>query len=706
LITSADAAAEPTAQPAAPHGTLAFGAPTHPPAGQPGAGALPASAADPMIGAQVGSFRVARLLGRGGMGTVYLAEHPVIGSKVAVKFLHESMAENAQVVARFYDEARAVNLIGHENIVAIYDLSLLPPNRYYFVMEHLEGETLTARGRRGPIAARSALTILLQLCDALQCAHERGVVHRDLKPDNVFLVSRAGRSDFVKLVDFGIAKLRGAGASPGRTAAGLIIGTPEYMAPEQCDDGSIDARTDVYALGVIAYELFTGRLPFQGRTVPQLLLAHLQQQPPPPSRLVPDIEPGLERIILQALEKDPAARPKDMAAVGAALRAVLDGFEISAALAMAGAAAAAASSPPSPPQQPAPAERTTRSTQAPPAATPAPVGGPPTSTSAPGQAASAAKTISAPPPAADRPPIAPPSPPPAAPPPPAASALVERPGGQAGPYPVSELSRAGLFVQCDADLPAVFSRVKLSLRHPALPGELALTGEVVRHVSGEEAARWKAPAGFALQLVDLSPGQRSVLSSLVAAPSAPAAPPARGPTPATSQRARLEALHRLTAGDHYALLALRADAEFSEVRRAARQLRADLEAIRAQPESPDLHARATALLGRLDLAQQALSTPAERLPYDVQRRNYLGVARCVAAGIPQAVIEERRRTDLTGRAAKLAEAQQLLGRAQMARKLGNPPAALAAYEAALTIDPLDVQSLEAYLTLRRQAEQA
>ena len=274
---------------------------------------------DPLVGSQVGSFRIVRLLGRGGMGTVYLAEHPVIGSRVAVKFLHESMASDPGVVARFYDEARAVNLVGHENIVGIYDLSVLPPNRYYFVMEYLEGETLQALLRKGPIAPAVAKDVLLQTCEALQCAHDRGVVHRDLKPENVFLVHRRGKAHFVKIVDFGIAKLRDARRST-TTAAGYLVGTPEYMAPEQCEEGNVDARTDVYALGVMAFELATGRLPFQGKSVPRLLVSHLRDPPPRPSELAP-VHPALEQAILRALEKDPSARFPSMEAFAAALAA-------------------------------------------------------------------------------------------------------------------------------------------------------------------------------------------------------------------------------------------------------------------------------------------------------------------------------------------------------------------------------------------------
>ncbi len=280
----------------------------------------PASPSDPLVGAMVGSFRIERLLGRGGMGVVYLGEHPIIGSRVAVKFLHESMCASPDLVGRFYDEARAVNLIGHENIVGIYDLSLLPPSRYYIVMEYLDGSPLSALLRAGRLAPQTAIGILLQLADALRAAHDRGVVHRDLKPENVFVLKRHGREHFVKLVDFGIAKLAGRG-SGARTAAGMIVGTPEYMAPEQCEDGRADPRTDVYALGVMAYEIATGRLPFTGPAIPQILLAHLREAPVPPRLLDPSVPPALERIILKALAKKPDDRFQDMAALAANLEA-------------------------------------------------------------------------------------------------------------------------------------------------------------------------------------------------------------------------------------------------------------------------------------------------------------------------------------------------------------------------------------------------
>jgi serine/threonine-protein kinase len=632
-------AADPSLNP-----TMLFGG-----AGLPPPPAAVAPSTDPLIGTQVGSFRLVRLLGRGGMGSVYLAEHPVIGSKVAVKFLHESLAENPQVVARFYDEARAVNLIGHENIVAIYDLNLLPPNRYYFVMEFLDGQTLHAADHARHLTPAESIEVLLQLCDALQCAHERGVVHRDLKPDNVFLVTRGGKPHFVKLVDFGIAKLRGASVtSTGRTAAGLIVGTPEYMAPEQCDDGAIDARTDVYALGVMAYELLSGRLPFQGKTVTQLLLAHLQQQPPPLSQVTKGIDAELERVVMKALAKPPADRHADMARFAEALRAVRTRLGLGEAASAGPVEAAAVITPPAPAYPPPPPVR--------PAAPPRPV-------------------------------------------------LVELAvGDSTRKLTAVEVTRGGLFLGAESDLPPLFSRVSLTVSHPSLKARLQLNGEVVRHVSAVEAGRWNMAPGFAVQLVELTPEARAALTDLAEATrgaqpgSSAATPPAAPPTFA----AQLRELEERPTALHYGLLGLPLDAEFSEVRKSARELRARLEAIRARPEAPDQHPRATALLSRLDLAQHALSVPAERLVYDAGRGNYLGVARCLAAGVPLALIEGRRREHLARHPEQAKVAQGHLARARVASKMKNHAAAVAAYEAALTADPLDLATLEAYVAYRRQ----
>ncbi len=600
--------------------TLAFGAGTPAPA---------PPEADPLVGSQVGSFRVVRLLGRGGMGTVYLAEHPVIGSRVAVKFLHESMASDPGVVARFYDEARAVNLIGHENIVGIYDLSVLPTGRYFFVMEYLEGETLQALRRTRSVPPRIAKEVLLQICDALQCAHDRGVVHRDMKPENVFLVRRREKSHFVKIVDFGIAKLRDAGR-PGSTAAGFIMGTPEYMAPEQCEDGAIDARTDVYAVGAMAFELVTGRLPFQGRSVPQLLLAHLREAPPRPSALAP-VHPALEQVILRALAKDPAARFPTMEAFAAALQA------------------------------------------APFAEEPATTNGTATATATP---------------------LAPA----------ALSAEVRVPGAPPERLAVVEVTRGGMFLRADDALPPLLSHVVVALSHPSLKAPLELPAEVVRHVGAADAVAWRMTPGFALQFANPPPEARAALAALADETKREAPAVATSPRPsAPAADERLAALEARRGGGHYAFLGLPPDAEFAEVRRAVRALRDELEALRLQPLAADHPARATALLALVEVAQDALGSPAARLVHDARRGNHRGVERCLQAGVPDALVSARRAELLAAEPGRAVEAQRQLARAEVARKLGNAQAAAAAYEAALAADPLDRGAREAWAAFRRSA---
>ncbi|AKF80087.1 serine/threonine-protein kinase [Myxococcus fulvus 124B02] len=272
---------------------------------------------DPLVGTKLGSFRLVRRLGRGGMGAVYLGEHVSIGSRVAVKVLHEHLATYPELVQRFHAEARAVNVIGHENIVSIFDLNAGPP-RPYLIMEYLDGAPLSA-WVGSPLPAPAVVSVLSQVCDALQAAHLSGIVHRDLKPDNVFLVRRGRGTPFVKVLDFGIAKL--ADANMPQTHAGIIVGTPEYMAPEQSLSRRVDGRADLYALGVIAYQLVTGRLPFEDEGLTAQLVAHQMRAPPPPRSVHAAVPVSLERVILRALAKTPEERY----ATAAILRAALEG---------------------------------------------------------------------------------------------------------------------------------------------------------------------------------------------------------------------------------------------------------------------------------------------------------------------------------------------------------------------------------------------
>ncbi|MBA2543627.1 MAG: protein kinase [Deltaproteobacteria bacterium] len=264
---------------------------------------------DFIIGQTIGNYLVTQKLGEGGMGAVYLAEHPSIGKKVALKVLHAEFSSNEDVVQRFFNEAKAVNNIGHPNIVDITDYGIIQlgvgkEHLVYFIMEYLGGTTLSKLVRtESPLSPERTLGIAMQVGDALAASHRCGIVHRDLKPDNIMLTQRGRERDFVKLLDFGIAKLTGGAAGSRQTRTGIVMGTPAYMSPEQCDGrGHIDHRTDVYALGIVIYEMMVGRVPFLGEGYGEVLVQHLTQQPIPPSqfRLM---NPHIEAVIMKALEK-------------------------------------------------------------------------------------------------------------------------------------------------------------------------------------------------------------------------------------------------------------------------------------------------------------------------------------------------------------------------------------------------------------------
>jgi len=278
-----------------------------------------------LVGKQIGNYVIKAKLGEGGMGAVYLGEHPLIGKRVAVKVLLEELASKEDIVTRFFNEAKAVNDIGHQNIVDIVDFGKMKndvgTDIVYFIMEYLDGESLAARLRRTGLAFNETMHVIGQCCSALAASHQKGIVHRDLKPENIYLCARGNDKNFTKILDFGIAKLTGdGGTSSSKTRTGLVIGTPTYMSPEQCEGkGLIDARSDIYSLGVVMYELLTGRVPFPGEGFGEILVAHLTKEPEPPSKLNPDITPELEAIVMHSIEKDRNRRFQNMDEFGAAV---------------------------------------------------------------------------------------------------------------------------------------------------------------------------------------------------------------------------------------------------------------------------------------------------------------------------------------------------------------------------------------------------
>ena len=273
-----------------------------------------------VVGDTVGSYKLVQKLGEGGMGVVYLAEHKYIARRAAIKFLLPDLTGSAEVVGRFFAEARAVSLIEHPGIVEVIDCELRSDGRAYIVMEHLQGESLRAYLERvGKLDGdpAGALAILRQIASALAAAHAQGIVHRDLKPDNVFLHLPTGRSPaepIVKILDFGIAKLLGGDEErTSKTRTGQLLGTPLYMSPEQCRGArSVDGLSDVYSLGCIMYELYCGRPPFQAEGFGDLIIAHVSLAPAEPLDLAPSMAPLVRRTLLACLAKDPRGRPPSM----------------------------------------------------------------------------------------------------------------------------------------------------------------------------------------------------------------------------------------------------------------------------------------------------------------------------------------------------------------------------------------------------------
>ncbi|MBJ6760146.1 protein kinase [Myxococcaceae bacterium JPH2] len=573
---------------------------------------LMVGAAESLVGQEFGRFRVVRELGRGGMGTVVLAEHALIQKRVAIKVLHPHLAQEPELVSRFLSEARTLTLVQHENVVTLYDLDARD-GRPYLVMEYLEGQNLATFATE-PLAPALVVELMMQVCDALGAAHAHGIVHRDLKPANVFLVPGTGGKHRVKLLDFGIAKLLSRPVGQMTTEVGVLLGTPEFMAPEQCGDGAVDARTDIYAAGVLGYLLLTGQVPFAGRNAAEVLIGHLQKTPAAPHTLRPGVPQALSRVLLRALAK----RPEDRFASAAALRTALE---------------------------------TALVPEAPTA-------------------------------------------------PPAFTARVRWDGTNTTQELRCEwVGRMGLFLQMEGSPPPVLSDVSLVLRLPG--GELSCSGEVVRHVTVEQARAWRMNPGFGVQLRDTGPAFHDALARLKSGDrKAPLTPP---PTPAPEDpeaEAILQGFRRRLGGDHYAVLELPRDATAEAVRTSTQRARGSLELLKSRPLSANQRAQVDRTMERLVLAFQTLGPVERRAEYDAALGNVEGIERCLSAGLTVTMLEQCRRRFLAANPGRdgRAAVHRLSGDALAS--VGRYAEALAAYEQALRVDPLDLEGLKRWRALK------
>ncbi len=273
-----------------------------------------------------GQFMIEQKIGSGGMGAVYRASQPAMNRQVAVKILHPKLTNRKDLASRFRREARAMSHLTHPNTAKVFLYGELEDGSLYIVMEYLEGKNLNQVVRReGPLPLERAIPVLVQVCGALQEAHSQGIIHRDLKPENIFLSTNGGMKDYAKVLDFGLAKVTERELRPGSimlTQEGMVFGTPEFMSPEQAQGKKLDARSDLYSLATILYEVLTGKLPYDAKTPMEYIQLHVTKPPIPLDERIPGkrFPPGLSDVVMKALEKKPEARYESALEFGEALR--------------------------------------------------------------------------------------------------------------------------------------------------------------------------------------------------------------------------------------------------------------------------------------------------------------------------------------------------------------------------------------------------
>ena len=273
---------------------------------------------DSLIGKTIKDrYRVIEKLGEGGMAAVYLAEQVNIERRVALKVLHGEYARDEKFVRRFRQEARLAASLSHRNVIQIYDFDQADDGNLFIAMEYLSGRNLKELVQEGPLDVARVARLGIQIADGLGAAHRAGVIHRDIKLENIMVV---GREEDIKLMDFGIARLREVGSSTRLTRAGMVMGTPAYMAPEQIEGGEVSEKTDIYAFGIVLYEMLSGVVPFRAATPAAVLMKHLKEIPVPLRKLRGEVPPSVESVVTQALEKKPARRPANMEEIAEVLR--------------------------------------------------------------------------------------------------------------------------------------------------------------------------------------------------------------------------------------------------------------------------------------------------------------------------------------------------------------------------------------------------
>jgi serine/threonine protein kinase len=569
-----------------------------------------------MVGERHGPLILERMLGVGAVGSVYLAMHPPTGTRFAVKLLHPHMAANPAVRARFFAEAQAASRIIHRNVMRVLDVRPGPRELPTLLMEYAEGEPLSFLPV--PLAPVDVITLLIQVLEGLDAAHAHGVVHCDLKPDNLLLTRDAQGQRQVKVLDFGMASVLAASCSQQELASGVLLGSPAYMAPEQWAGAAPDPRMDVYALGVIAYRLLTGRLPFgRGHTV-QGRIQQQEVRPLAPHTLDARISQVLSLVVLQAIayrpeERFPTARDFQLALVQAqrhVARPTLKQY---------------ASVPPA--QEP--------------------------------------------------------------------SGLQVRVGGLGSAEPravrASDITAEGLFIAFAQTPPPLAARLPLELTFQGRT--LLCTGDVVRHVSQEEARAWGGSSGFFIHFAEPT----ADLSALIAQVRASTGEPQPDP-----ELAQLLARTAALGKDPYVFLGLPPSASFDEVRQRADAALRRLESFWQKPLPSSQRKELERLRARVEAARRTLGDPLTRAGFDASKGNVHGIARCIAAGLTEEAIEPIRRVMLAARPGTEAHARSFFIQAHSLEAQNALKPALDCYAQALAMDPLNLVGQRRYWALQRR----
>jgi serine/threonine-protein kinase len=557
-----------------------------------------------------------RLLGVGAIGSVYLALHPRIGARFALKVLHAHLASNPAVRSRFFVEAQTVSRISHPSIARVLDVRPGPGGLPSLLMEYVVGEALSCLPL--PIAPAEAVGLLIQVLEGLEAAHAGGVVHCDLKPDNLILTRDKSGQRRVKVLDFGMASVLAASFSREELASGVAIGSPAFMAPEQWETTVPDTRMDVYALGVIGYRLLTGRLPFGRGRMGEALLKQQEIRPPPPHSLDPRIPHVLSAVVMQAIsrrpeDRFPSARDFQLALVQAQRHVA----------------------------------RPTVTLQA---------------------VAPRAEGV---------------------------SGLQVRVGGLGSPEPrpvrASDVTAEGLFVAFDGVPPPLAARVplELSFQGRAFP----CAGDVVRHVSQDEARAWGVSAGFFVHFAEPSEALRALVAEARTGASEP---------PPDPELAQFLSRTAVLGKDPYVFLGLPPSASFEEVRQRGEAALRRLESFWQRPLPSSQRRELEMLRARVDAARRTLGEPLTRVGFDATRGNAHGIARCLAAGLSDAAVEPMRRAFFSARPGLEARAHALFVQGRTLESQNALKPALECYAQALALDPLNLAGQRHYWALQRR----